>query len=176
MMPAILRGDKVRHVPKEAIRRQNKYGGRVNAYSGRALYFPKGTGIGDLFSFFNANKDAIKAVTDTVSNEPSAAASIGKFATDTAKGVEEVKAIRQGNMQLTQQPHRAITDTALRNIVENEKGVRNETPKKWVQVPKRQRGFSKYNWKPDLLLLRQYDSRHCIMQMSYSLEIAPNCN
>jgi hypothetical protein len=109
MSPAILRRDRFRYVPKEAIRRQNKYGGRVNAYSGRALYLPKGTGIGDLFSFFNANKDAIKAVTDTVSNAASAAASIGKFATDTAKGVEEIKAIRQRNMQLAQQPHQAIT-------------------------------------------------------------------
>ena len=107
---------------------QNKYGGRISVHSGGALYLPKGTGIADLFSFFNANKDAIKAVTDTVSNAASAAASIGKFATDTAKGVEEIKAIRQRNMQLAQQPHQAITDTALRNIVENEEAVRNDMP------------------------------------------------
>jgi hypothetical protein len=142
-MPAILRGDKVKFIPKEAIRRQNKYGGRVSTYSGGAIYLPKGTGIADLFTFFNANKDAIKAVTDTVSNAASAAASIGKFATDTAKGVEEIKAIRQRNMQLAQQPHQAITDTALKNIVENEEGVRSETPRKWVRVTKTGSGFFK---------------------------------
>jgi hypothetical protein len=143
IMPAILRGDKVKFIPKEAIRMQNKYGGRISAYTGEALYLPKGMGIADLFSFFNANKEAIKAVTDTVSSAASAAASVGKFATDTAKGVEEIKAIRQRNMQLAQQPHQAITDTALRNIVENEEAVRNDLPKKWVRVPKQGAGFFK---------------------------------
>jgi hypothetical protein len=98
-MPATLRGDKVKFVPKEAIRMQNKYGGRVSAYSAGALYLPKETAAADLFNFFNAYRDAIKAFTDSVSSAASAAASIGKFAAHTANGVEETKAIRQRSMQ-----------------------------------------------------------------------------
>jgi hypothetical protein len=141
MSPAILKRDRIRYIPKEALRMQNKYGGGIGRHSGRAIYLPKGTGIGDLFNFFNANKDAIKSVTDTVSNVASAAASVGKFATDTAKGVEEIKAIRQKNLQLSQQPNKAITENALKNIIENEEGIRADSIKKYIRVPKNGSGF-----------------------------------
>jgi len=115
-MPIIFRRDKVNYIPKETIRMHRYYGG--------AIFLPNGRGIESLFNFFNANKDSIKSIADTVSNVTSAATSVGKFATDTAKGIEEIKALRQRNLQLAQQPHQAITDNALKNIIENEEGVR----------------------------------------------------
>jgi hypothetical protein len=130
MCPAILRRDKVKYIPKEALRMQNRYGG--------AIYLPKGHGIADLFNFFNANKDTIKSVTDTVSNVASAAASVGKLATDTAKGVEQIKALRQQNLQLAKQP---ITETALNNILSTEEGVPAASIRKTVWAPKKGSGF-----------------------------------
>jgi len=113
-MPAILGRDKKKYVPKEAIRIQNKYGGNF----GKAIYLPKGDGIESIFNFFNTNKDAIKSVTDTVSNVASAVGSVAKFGTDTAKGIEELKSIRQRNIA-----HQPLTDNALKNILNNEGGV-----------------------------------------------------
>ena len=136
-MPAILRRDKIHYVPKESIRMHRYYGGKI----GKAIYLSEGRGIGDLFNFLNANKDGIKSIVDTVSNVASPAANVSKFTTDTAKGVEEIKALRQRNLQLAQQPHQAITDNALKNIIENEEGVRPENIRKLVRAPKKGSGF-----------------------------------
>jgi hypothetical protein len=140
-MVAIMRRDKIRYIPKEVIRMQNKYGGALYLPRGSALYLPKGRGIDALFNFFNTNKDAIKSVTDTVSNVASAATSVAKLGTDTAKGIEEIKALRQRNMQLAQQPNQAITENALRNIVDNEVGIRDQSMKISVRAPKKGGAF-----------------------------------
>jgi len=137
MSPAILKCDRRFYVPKETIRMHRYYGGKI----GRAIYLPNGRGIESLFNFFNANKDSIKSISDTVSNVASAATSVGKLATDTAKSIEEIKTLRQRNLQLAQQPHQAITDNALKNIIENEEGIRPESIKKSIRASKKGGSF-----------------------------------
>lgn len=125
----ILKHDRKRYIPKEALRMQNKYGGHI----GSAIYLPSGRGIAELFNFFNSNKDAIKSVTDTVSNVTSAVGSVAKFATDTAKGIEEIKAMRQRNQ--------GITETAMNSIINNEESIKPEEIKKSVRAAKKGGAF-----------------------------------
>ncbi len=127
-MPAILKQDYVRYIPKEQLRIQRKYGGSI----GKAFYLPRGEGLTDLFAFFNSHKDNIKALTDTVSGVTNTANSVGKATTDTIKSIEEIKAMRIKNQQL-QQPQQAISEQALNNIVNNEVGF---VPKVVRRLPK----------------------------------------
>jgi hypothetical protein len=129
-MVVVLKSDMVRYIPKEQIRIQRKY-------IGKAIYLPRGDGIKDLFNFFNINKDNFKAITDTVSGVTNVASNIGKVTTDTLKGIEEVKALRRRNIQLSQ-PQQAISEQALNNIVNDEVGF---TPKIEHRVPKKGGGF-----------------------------------
>ena len=127
-MPAILKQDYVKYIPKEQLRIQRKYGGSI----GKAVYLPRGDGLTDLFAFFNSHIDNIKALNDTVYGVTNTVHSIGKATTDTMKGIEEVKALRMRNQQLSQ-PQQAISEQALNNIVNNEVGF---VPKVVRRVPK----------------------------------------
>jgi CRISPR/Cas system CMR-associated protein Cmr5 small subunit len=127
-MPTILKQDYVRYIPKEQLRIQRKYGGSI----GKAFYLPRGEGLTDLFAFFNSHKDNLKAINDTVSGVTNTVNSIGKATTDTMKGIEEIKGMRIKNQQIAQ-PQQAITEQALKNIINNEEGF---IPKVVHRVPK----------------------------------------
>ena len=119
-MPAILKADYKKYIPKEELRIQRKYKG---GHIGKALYLPKGEGLADLFNFFNSNKDSISNIGNVISGVAGVASNIGKLTTDTIKGIDEIKALRQRNAQLAQ-PQQIISEQAIKNIIDNEDGVK----------------------------------------------------